>query len=173
MRKNLVLLRKSVAKITYFKVSYEQLTKSQWIQQNSVKTEAIQKLIDKFNMKIDARKCTPKLNLQQQNGAVPGMGQSYYLDHLEHSQSFNMIFKDLKHTWNESNHFNHKMNKFNLKFLYFYKGIIHQNNHPNNNQQFKNIKDAVEQVDEGYYIYHEQNYFIVEFYFSKSRLSQL
>ena len=142
--------------LPYDQVSYNQLTKSQWIQQNSLPTEAIQKLINKFNMNIDARKCTPVLNQQQQNGSVPATGQPYYLAHLESSPTDNIIFNDLKHSRHESNHYNHKMKKFNLKFLYFYKGTIHQHDTPRNDQQFKNIKDAVEQVDGGYYFYHEQ-----------------
>ena len=41
-----------------------------------------------------------------------------------------------------------------------YHGTINQCERPNNNKQYKNIREAVENVDEGTYIYQEGDYYI-------------
>ena len=147
-------------RIPYDNVSYNQLTKSQWIKQNSVNNEAIQILLTKFKIDADITKMTPILNQQQQNGIVPPTGQPYYLEHLERNPTPNLLFNRNKHGWNDCGFYNFKMNKFKLSFLYDYRGTIHQCDSPKNNKQHKNIQDAVQQVNEGTYIYHEGNYYI-------------
>lgn len=68
----------AMQRILYDHVSYNQLTKSKWIQQNSLDPQSVQQLLDQFYQNIDVSKLTPVLNLQQQNGIVPATGQPYY-----------------------------------------------------------------------------------------------
>ena len=150
----------STLTLPYDNVSYTQLTKSKWIKQNSVSNKVIQKLLTKFNIKLNINEMTPILNQQQQNGTTPATGRTYYVNHLEHNPKGNWIFNTMKHDWTDYKMYNMKMNKWKLLFLYNYKGTLHQCDHPRNDKQFKNIKDAIEQVNDGKYIYHEDPYYI-------------
>ena len=94
----------------------------------------------------------PILNQQIQNDVVPPTGQSYYIEHLERTPTENLLFNRNKHGWNDCGFYDFKMNKFRLSFLYAYRGTIHQCDRPNNNKQYKNIRDAMEQVNEGTYM---------------------
>ena len=147
-------------RLPYDNVSYNQLTKSKWIKQNSVTNEAIQKLLKKFNINVNINEMTPILNQQQQNGTTPTTGRTYYVNHLESNPKGNWIFNPLKRDWTDYKMYNMKRNKWNLLYLYNYKGTLHQVDQPRNNKQFKNIQDAIKQVDDGKYIYHEDPYYI-------------
>ena len=102
----------------YDNVSYDQLTSSKWIKQNSVANEAIQILLTKCNIKADITKMTLVLNQQQQTGTIRPTGQLYYIEHLERNPADNLVFNRNKHGWNDCGFYNFKMNKFRLSFLY-------------------------------------------------------
>ena len=113
-------------KLPYNNVSFNQLTKSKWIKQNSVTNQAVQILWKKFNIDVEAATMTPILNQQQPNWTTLATGQTYYVNHLENNHKGNWIFNSMKYDWIDFRIYNMKMNKWNLNFLYNYKGTLHQ-----------------------------------------------
>ena len=147
--------------LKYDKVNYHQLTKANWIKQNSVNPESVKDLLQKFNISGDSIKTmVPVINSAIQNGRMAASGQPYFINFLDKSNEQIPFYDIHRHTWSANRFYDRRDIRYNYQFIKEYQRTWYYNANPQHNNQVVQFGDAINQSGNGTYMYVEKNNYI-------------
>ena len=145
--------------IRYSDVSFEQFTRTKWIQLNSVATASIKQLLAKFNKDLSSFACNiPKYQQQRaQNQTVTGA--AHYHNKTIIKQSI-LLYQNEARGWSKYTMFSKCDQRYNYEFIKFFEKTFHQSIQVGNNNA-TDFVDAITKSKGGCsYIYHEKDKYI-------------
>ena len=148
-------------KLKYDKVNYVQFTKANWIRDNSVSPNAIKILLTKFKIpKEMVDQMQPIINTTIHDGQVAATGQPYFVDRYDTSNNKIPWYNLHRYGWDTNQWFDHRDGVFNYNFIKNFRQTFHYSAQPQNASQVSTFREAMENVPDGCYIYHEKEVYV-------------